>query len=360
MKDYYEILGVQKTAGEEEIKRAFRKLAQKYHPDKKDGDEKRFKEVSEAYAILSDKKRRAEYDMGGRAFNGGGAQGQAGFGGFDFSQFTNGFSGFSAGGAGQEFDLGDIFGEFFSSGGRQGRRGRDVSIDIELTFNEALFGADRRVLIAKVGLCNVCDGSGSEKGSKTITCSTCNGKGDIRETRNTFFGAFTSARPCPKCHGKGTVPEKPCHGCRGAGIGRREEEIQITVPAGVDNGEMIRMPGRGEAVVGGTFGDLYVKLHVKADPLFKRDGNNLLTTLHIKMTEAILGGSYTVKAPDGDETIHVAPGTSHGELIRVRGRGVPYGRGSRGDLHVRIEVDVPKKLSREARELVEKMRALGL
>lgn len=357
MKDYYEILGVPRGASEDDIKKAFRKLAQKYHPDKKGGDEKKFKEVSEAYTILSDAKRRAEYDMGGRAFNGGAGH-QGGFGGFDFSQFSQGgFSGFSANG--QEFDVGDIFGEFFGSPGRQSRRGRDVSIDIELSFHDALFGADRRILVSKVGTCDHCSGSGAEKGSRTINCITCNGKGQIRETRNTFFGAFTSSRSCPQCHGKGTVPEKACPACRGAGVRKKEEEIAISVPPGVDDGEMIRMPGRGEAMPGGSTGDLYVKLHVKRDPFFVREGNNLITLLKVKITDALLGGTYRIKAPDGDESIQIPQGISHGEVIKVRGKGVPYGRGSRGDLHVRIEVEFPKKLPKNAQDLVEKLRAEG-
>jgi molecular chaperone DnaJ len=360
MKDYYQILGVSKTASEEEIKKAFRKLAQKYHPDKKGGDEAKFKEVSEAYAVLSDKNRRAQYDLGGHAFGGAGQSG--GFSGFDFSQFTNGFGGFQGSFNGQDFDLGDIFGEFFAGGaqGTRSRRGRDISIDIELTFREAIFGTDRRVLISKIGVCDLCDGSGAEKGSKTITCPTCNGRGEIRETRNTLFGAFTSSRTCPKCFGKGQIPEKPCPKCHGEGVSRREEEIAIAVPAGVEDGEMIRMPGRGEASPGGVAGDLYVKLHVKQDTMFAREGNNLVTVLRIRLSDALLGGTYRIQTLDGDETISVPEGVSHNETIRVRGRGIPFGRGNRGDLLVRIEIELPKKLSKEARTLVEKLRGEGL
>ncbi|MFA7309976.1 MAG: DnaJ domain-containing protein, partial [Candidatus Paceibacterota bacterium] len=230
MKDYYEILGVQKTASEEDIKKAFRKLAKKYHPDKKGGDEEKFKQASEAYSVLSDKKKRAEYDTYGKTFAGGGPQG---FGGFDFSNFQ-GFQG-------QEFDLGDIFGEFFGGAGTtQGvRRGRDISIDIELTFRESIFGAERNVLIAKVGVCDTCNGTGAKKGSALVTCSACNGKGELRETRNSFFGTFTTTRACTRCHGRGQVPETPCDTCHGEGVARRQEEIHITVPAGVGHGEMI-------------------------------------------------------------------------------------------------------------------------
>jgi len=364
-KNYYDILGVAKNAGENDIKTAFRKLAHKYHPDKNGGDEKKFKEASEAYSVLSDKKKRAEYDAYGKTFAGGAPHGAGGFGGgfegFDFSGFQNG--GFNFNGQNVEFDLGDIFGEFFgggAGGGRAQARGRDVSIDIELTFRESVFGADRRVLISKIGVCEACSGTGAKKGSKTITCPTCNGKGDIRETRNSFFGTVTTARACPRCHGKGTVPEEICHVCRGEGVAKREEEIHVQVPAGVSDGEMIRMPGRGEAAPSGIAGDLYIKLHVKSDPAFTREGNNLRTTLSIKLTDALLGGDYTVRTIDGEEKIAVPAGITHGETIRVRGKGVPGGRGARGDLLVRIDITFPKKLSRSAHDLIEKLRSEGL
>ena len=363
-KNYYDVLGVPKTASEEEIKRAFRKLAQKYHPDKNSGDDKHFKEVSEAYAVLSDKKKRSQYDTFGQY---GAHTGQAGQGfgaeGFDFSQFAQQFGGqggFSFNG--QEFDVGDIFGEFFSAGGGQGRRsrGRDISIDIELTFKESVFGADRRVLISKLGICEECAGSGAKKGPKLVICATCNGRGEIRETRNTFFGTFTSSRPCPTCRGRGEIPEKECSVCRGEGVIKREEEIRVTVPAGISDGEMIRMPRMGEAVAGGTSGDLYVKLHVRADKQFSREGNNLLTSLSIKLTDALLGGEYRIKTLDGEEVLSVPAGINNGETLRIRGKGVPHGRGSRGDLMVRVEVEFPKKLSKSARDLVEKLRSEGL
>ncbi|HEV3245110.1 MAG TPA: molecular chaperone DnaJ [Candidatus Paceibacterota bacterium] len=353
MKNYYDILGLQKTANDEDIKKAFRKLAQKYHPDKKGGDEAKFKEVSEAYAVLSDKKKRAEYDMYGRTFAGGNPGGQ-GFGGFDFSNFQSGS------GQAFEFDLGDIFSEFFGQGGQRATRGRDVSIDIELSFKEAICGTERRVLVSKMGVCTVCAGTGAKAGSKLTTCTSCNGKGSIRETRSTFFGTFTQERLCPRCRGKGEIPETPCETCRGEGVVKREEEIHVIVPAGIDDGEMIRMPGRGEATTSGNAGDLYVKLHVRNDPRFTRDGNNLVTPLSIKLTDALLGGSYSIPTLEGDDKVHIPAGVEHGELIRIRGRGTPYGRGDRGDLLVRVDIQLPKKLSRGAREAIEKLRNEGL
>ena len=355
MKNYYDILGVKKGASEEEIKSAFRKLAHKYHPDKKGGDEAKFKEVSEAYSVLSDKKKRAEYDTYGKTFAGGAGPQQGGFGGFDFSNFQ----GFGGQGGSVEFDLGDIFGDVFGGGQTRTRRGRDISIDIELSFRESVFGAERRVLLSKTSVCDTCEGTGAKKGSKLITCSSCNGKGEIRETRNSFFGTFTSARPCPRCHGRGQIPETVCEACRGEGVRKREEEIHIVVPSGVEDGEMIRMPGRGEAVQGGGAGDLYVKLHIKADAKFTREGNNLVTSLPIKLSDALLGGEYRITTLDGEERVSVSPGISHGEVIRVRGKGVPHGR-ARGDLLVRVDIEFPKKLSKNARELVEKLRGEGL
>ena len=365
MKNYYDILGVPKTATEDDVKKAFRKIAQKYHPDKKGGDEARFKEASEAYAVLSDKNKRAEYDAYGKTFAGGGFSAGGGpASGWDFSNFSS-QGGSTFGGQHVEFDLGDIFGDFFGGGQQQARRGRDISIDIELPFKEAIFGTQRRVLIAKLAVCDTCTGSGAEPGSKVVKCATCNGKGELRETRNTFFGAFSSSRTCPKCQGRSEVPETVCHACKGSGVLKREEEIHVVVPAGVDNGEMIRMPGMGEAAVGAPAGDLYIKLHVRPDARFARQGSNLETRLSIKLTDALLGGEHRIHTLDGDEILAVPASVAHGEIVRMRGKGVPmggqaHGRRSRGDLLVKIDIEFPKKLSKEARQIVEKLRAEGL
>ncbi|HWO07220.1 MAG TPA: molecular chaperone DnaJ [Candidatus Paceibacterota bacterium] len=359
MKDYYQILGVTRDASEEDIKKAFRSLAHKYHPDKKGGDEQKFKEVSEAYAVLSDKKKRAQYDQFGAYAAG--AEAQGGFGGFDFSDFARnfqGFEGFNAQG-GIEFDLGDIFGDFFG-GSRRNRRGRDISMDVEIPFRDAVFGTERRVLISKIGLCDTCGGSGAKKGSGTVTCTTCNGKGQIHETRNTFFGTVSTARTCPTCKGRGEVPKEACETCHGEGVLRKQEEVHVVIPAGIEDGEMIRMPGRGEALVGAAAGDLYVKVHVKPDKLFSRDGNNLVTALTVKLSDALLGAEYRIQTLDGEMTLSIPQGVKQGEFIRLRGRGVPSARGNRGDLFVRIDIEFPKKLSRAAKEAVEKLRKEGI
>lgn len=359
MKDYYQILGVGKGATEDEIKKAFRTLAHKYHPDKKGGDEAKFKEVSEAYAVLSDTKKRAQYDQFG-AYTAGGQAG--GFGGFDFSDFARNFEGFN-GGQGVEFDLGDIFGDIFGDffgGGRRARRGRDISMDVEILFRDAVFGTERRILVTKMALCDTCSGTGAKKGSGTTSCATCNGKGQIRESRNTFFGTFATTRTCPTCKGRGEVPKEACADCRGEGALRKQEEVHVVIPAGIENGEMIRMPGRGEAMPGAQSGDLYIKVHVKQDKLFTRDGNNLVTAFTVKLTDALLGADYRLETLDGDTTLTVPQGVTQGEFLRIRGRGVPHGRGSRGDLLVRIDIEFPKKLSKAAKEAVEKLRSEGI
>ncbi|MGH7141306.1 MAG: molecular chaperone DnaJ [Minisyncoccia bacterium] len=357
-KDYYRVLGVAKTATQDDIKKAFHKLAHKYHPDKDGGDAEKFKELSEAYSILSDDKKRAEYDSYGRVFGGGGSAG-SGFGGFngagfDFSNFAEAFGG--ASGAG--FDFGDIFGDIF--GGRV-RRGRDISIDLELSFKESVFGTKRAVLITKMGQCDVCRGSGGKPGAERITCTVCGGSGKIHETASSILGSITTVQPCRTCHGAGKVAKEKCAHCRGEGVLRKQEEIAITVPPGIEGGEMIRLGGSGEAMTGGPSGDLYVKVHITPDPRFSKDGANLITELSVKLSDALLGRQYTVQTLDGTTELSVPAGVEHGEMIRIKGLGVPFGKsGKRGDLYVRIKIQLPGKLSRNAKDLIEKLREEGI
>ena len=354
-KDYYQLLGIDKKASKEDIKKAFRTLAHKYHPDKKGGDEAKFKEVSEAYSVLSDDKKRAEYDAYGKTFAGAGpsAGGAAGFEGFDFSQFQ---------GADFDIDLNDIFGGFSDifGAGRREQRGRDISIDIELTFKESIFGLTRRVLVTKDSTCNRCSGSGAEPNTKTKTCPTCNGKGQVVESRRSPFGVFSVTSPCATCHGRRVVPEKPCTHCHGSGVERREEEIAVFIPAGIDNGQVIRMTGLGEAISGGGPGDLYVKVHVHADKKFRKEGFNLVTDLPIKVSDALLGAEYSIDTLDGPTTINVPPLQSVDEILRIKGKGVPMERGRRGDLLIRVRVEFPHKLSREAKDLLSKLKGEGI
>lgn len=352
-KDYYETLGVDKNATKDDIKKAFRKLAHKYHPDKDGGDPAKFKEVSEAYSVLADDKKRAEYNAYGRTFSDAG-QGAQGFGGFDFSGFNaEDF---------QDFDLGDIFGSFFGGGGRGERqkRGSDISIDAEITFQEAVFGVERKVIIAKTSTCDTCGGAGGEPGTEMKTCATCNGKGKIHETKSSFLGTFTTARTCPTCSGRGKVPTEKCHKCHGVGVLRKQEEIIIKIPAGIDDGEMIRLTGAGEAVAGGVSGDLYVKIHIKKHPIFKKEGFNLVMDLGIKLSTALLGGEYAIETLDGPITLKIPAGVEIGEILRIRGKGVPIERNRRGDLLVKIRIQLPHKLSRNAAKLIEELKKEGI
>lgn len=352
-KDYYEILGLDKGASKDEVKKAFRKMAAKYHPDKKTGDEEKYKEVTEAYAVLGDEKKKAEYDTYGQSFNGGGNNpfGGAGFGGFDFSQFQQG---------GVEFDMGDIFSQFGFGGGRQQtKRGRDISIDINLTFEESIFGVTRKVLLTKNSACDTCSGSGAKPGTELKTCSTCSGQGKIREQRQTMLGVVSTVRDCATCNGTGKIPAERCGACAGSGIARKEEEIHIKVPAGIQNGEVIRLTSKGEAIQGGQPGDLYIKVHVETHTTIRREGSTLHSTLPIKLTDALLGATYHVTTLDGDVKISIPAGVTHGELIRIKNKGVPSDYG-RGDFMVKVSVETPKKLSRKAHKLIEELRGEGI
>lgn len=357
-KDYYNILGLNKSASSEDIKKAFRKLASQYHPDKKTGDEAKFKEISEAYAVLGDEKKRAEYDAYGHAFQGAsGGQYGGGFGGFNWQDFAQ-----AGGGQSFEFDLNDIFGGFgdmFGGGRERQTRGRDISIDIELTFKESVFGTKRSVLLTKNNTCTHCGGTGAAKGSEMVNCETCNGNGRIRETRQSILGSFQTVKQCNTCKGTGKVPKERCGHCAGAGISRSEDDIEITIPAGIQNGEMIRMTGRGEAIQGGTPGDLYVKIHVKQHATIRREGMNLISTLPVKLTDALLGSTYKVETLDGVVEIKIPSGAKHGEMLRIRNKGVSDGT-RRGDFMVRIQIETPSKLSRKAQKLVEELRQEGI
>lgn len=355
MKDYYEVLGLQKGAAKDEVKKAFRKLAAQYHPDKKTGDEAKYKEITEAYAVLGDDKKKAEYDSYGHAFNGG-AGGQGGFSWADFAT-QGGFGGQQ----GFEFDISDIFENFGFGGNRQSKetRGRDISIEINLKFKEAVFGTTRNVLITKNSLCSECEGSGAKKGVGMVACTTCSGKGKVRETRQSIMGSFTTVRECSICHGTGEVPKERCGKCAGSGLERKQEEINFKVPAGIENGEVIRMPGRGEAMPHGQPGDLYIKVHVEVDKNIRREGSTLYTNLPVKLTDALLGSTYTVETLDGEIKVKIPAGITHGEQLRVKEKGVPTGRG-RGDFMIKIAIAMPKKLSKKAEKLIQELSQEGV
>lgn len=365
-KNYYETLGVEKNASKEEIKKAFHLQAHKYHPDKNNGDDKKFKEVNEAYQVLSDDGKRVRYDQFGSAdgpMGGGnyGGQQQGGFGGgfdgFDFSGFQNG-QGFDMG------DIGDIFGDFFGGGMGRGtknsRRGRDIQTEISLSFEESIFGVKRDVVIEKQSTCEICKGTGGKVGSKMNICKTCNGQGQIREVRRSILGSFSTTKICDVCLGTGKIPSEKCSNCNGAGVYRKQKEIELNIPAGINNDEMLKMQGQGEDIQGGPSGDLYIKIKVKSHAAYKRDGLNLTMDLPIKLTDALTGMVYNLKTLEGNTIeVKIPEGINHNELLRVRGKGVP-GRNGRGDIILRIQVKMPTKLSRNAKEIIEKLKEEGL
>ncbi len=354
-KDYYTILEISKGATKDDIKKAFRKLAHLYHPDKQGGDEQKFKEINEAYQILSDDRKRAEYDTYGNSFDGSG-QGAQGFGGFDFSGFQGGAQGFD----GVEFDLGDMFGDFFGGGRPQVKRGRDISIDLEIPFTESIFGTERKVLITKTMVCKECRGSGGKPGAKMKKCEACNGQGKVHDTKRTMFGTFSSVKECSPCAGKGEVAVEKCPTCRGAGAMRGQEEIRVAIPSGISHGEMIRLSGKGEAIPGGTPGDLYAKIHVLPHPVFKREGVNLVMDLDIKLSDALLGTEHVLETLDGKITVRIPEGVTYGEILRVRAKGVPIDKTKRGDILIRLNIKIPKKLSKKARQAIEALKEEGV
>jgi molecular chaperone DnaJ len=354
-KDYYKILGVEKNATQDEIKKAFRKKAHKYHPDKKDGDEKKFKEANEAYQTLSDEKKRAQYDRFGSAgpqmggFGGGAGQG---FGGFDFSQFQQGgMGGFDFG----DIDLGDLFGGGFGGRTRQ-KRGHDLQTQVQLSFKESIFGVQKSIKLEHNKVCVDCNGLGAEKGSEMETCSECGGSGQVQQR---MMGIFATVTECPTCHGKGKVPKKKCKTCKGAGIVREKETVEFKIPAGIKHGDTLRIRGKGEAVSGGIPGDLFVQVIVTPDKVFGRSGLDLTLDQEITISEAVLGAKRKIKLLDGNEIeIKIPAGTQSGTILRVSGKGIDTGR-TKGNLMVKVNVHIPKKLSKKAKEAMEILQEEG-
>lgn len=361
--DYYDILGISKSASADEIKKAFRKLAVKYHPDKEGGDEVKFKEVNEAYEVLKDQQKRQRYDQFGHAGVGGSSGGGGSpFDGFDFS----GFGG--AGGQNVHFDfgdggLGDIFGQFFGGGSGSGRaarskRGSDVETSITLDFKEAIFGVEKNLTLDMLDECSHCHGERAEPGYGMKTCDTCKGSGQIPRVMNTMFGQIQQSVICQTCEGRGRIPEKACSVCKGAGTERRKQTIKLKVPAGISDGATIRLRERGEAVAGGAKGDLYVHIRVKAHKKFTREGDIVLSEESISMVDAALGVEIDVETVDGSVRMKIPAGTQNGTDFKLSGHGVPHsGRDSRGPHIVSIVVQTPVKLSKKQKELLEQFKA---
>jgi molecular chaperone DnaJ len=346
-RDYYEVLGVPRTAGDQEIKSAYRKLALKHHPDRNPGDkaaEDKFKEAAEAYAVLADADKRATYDRFGHA-----GLGQATAQGFDPSVFSD--FGDILGGLGDIFGFGDVFG---GRGRRGPRRGADLRYDLEISFEESAKGAETTLKIPREETCETCRGSGAASGAGPETCPQCRGLGQIRYQQ----GFFTVARTCHQCRGAGRIITKPCTTCRGNGRVTQERQLTVKIPAGIGTGQRLRLSGEGEhGGQGAPPGDLYIVGHVAEHPVFRREDDELYCELAISYTTLALGGSITVPTLDGEETLSIPEGTQSGATLRLKGRGMPNvsGRG-RGDLHVNVKVAVPKKLTREQRKALEELK----
>jgi len=349
--DYYELLGVERSASQDEIKKAFRKKAQQYHPDKQDGDESKFKQVNEAYTTLSNEQKRAQYDQFGSAGAsgmGGGAGGFGGFGGFGQQQ------------GGMEFDMNDIFDMFGGGGSRRGRsrRGADISVEVTIDFADSIFGVEKSFSISKEKECSTCAGTGAHD-KKTKTCSTCNGNGQVSQVQQTIMGTIQRQAICPECDGVGKIPESACKTCKGSGSEHGSEEINIKIPAGIEDGQQLRLSGRGEFMKGGENGDLYVLVRVTADKRFEKIGNDIKTDAMISISQAVLGDTVSVDVVDGSVKIKVPAGTSHGALLRVKDKGVGAKNSKRGDLYVQVSIDIPKKVSKKEKELYEALAQLN-
>jgi molecular chaperone DnaJ len=344
-RDYYEILGVGRSASDDELKSAFRKLARQYHPDvnKEHDAEEKFKELNEAYGVLSDKDKRARYDRFGK-------EGLGNMGG-GFHDYT--------------VDFNDIFEDLlsgfgFSSGGRSRkspRRGRDLQMQMTLKFEEAVFGADKEIEFEREDTCSRCNGSGAEPGTSPTKCSTCNGQGEVRQVRQTFLGQMVQTATCPACNGRGETISSPCKTCRGGGLEHKKIKKKVQVPPGVDTGTQIRLAGEGgPGVFGGPNGNLFLLLDVQPHKFFKRRENDIILNLDINLAQAVLGADIEVPTIDGDEKLKIPAGTQAGKVFHIKGKGVPHLRRSgRGNQLVIVNVEIPSKLTKEQRELFEKL-----
>ena len=354
-RDYYEVLGISKTADDAEIKKAYRVLAKKYHPDMNPGDaeaEKKFKEASEAYAVLSDPEKRRQYDQFGHAaFEGGGA---GGFGGFDFNSADFG-------------DIfGDIFGDFFGGGRRRGAnngpmKGANIRTSVRITFEEAVFGVSKEIELTLKDECATCHGTGAKPGTSPETCTKCGGKGQVVFTQHSFFGTVRNVQSCPECNGTGKVIKEKCADCHGTGYIANRKKIQVSIPAGIDNGQSVRIRDKGEpGTNGGPRGDLLVEVIVARHPIFQRQDYNIFSTVPISFAVAALGGDVVVDTVDGKVIYEVKPGTQTDTKVRLKGKGVPSLRNKevRGDHYVTLVVQTPEKLSGEAKELLKQFDAL--
>ena len=356
-RDYYEVLGVSRSASDAEIKKAYRALAKKYHPDMNPGDkeaEKKFKEASEAYAVLSDAEKRRQYDQFGHAAFEGGAGGAGGFGGFDFN--------------GADFSdiFGDIFGDLFGGGARRGRsngpmKGANIRKSIRITFEEAVFGCEKELDLVLKDPCGSCQGTGAKPGTSPETCPKCGGKGQVVYTSQSFFGTVQNVQTCPNCNGSGKIIKEKCPDCAGTGYTSSRKKIKVTIPAGIDNGQSVRIRDKGEpGINGGPRGDLLVEINVSRHPIFQRQDVHIFSTVPISFAQAALGGDVKIPTVDGDVIYTVKPGTKTDTKVRLKGKGVPSLRNSqvRGDHYVTLVIQTPEHLSAEAKEALRRFDEL--
>lgn len=360
--DYYSALGVDKNASQEDIKKAFRKQAHKYHPDKEGGDEAKFKEINEAYQVLGDEKKRAQYDqMGHSAYQQAGQAGGggAGFGGFDFSDF--GFGGAQGGGMGFDMDdLGDIFGDMFGFGGgkkKRSRRGSDLEAQITISFEEAAFGAEKEMQVTRKVVCSKCKGNKAEPGSKIETCKTCGGTGRVNRVQRTIFGNMQVQMTCSECKGEGKTYTQKCSQCGGTGVHEETSTIKVNIPGGIDNGETLKMSGQGEAGVDGQpAGDLYLQVKVTPHSQFSRNGNDVHSSREISFKQVTLGDKIEVDTIHGKVNLKIPAGTQSGTVFRLRGKGTKKldGRGY-GDHYVEANIKIPTGLTREQKKKIEEL-----
>ncbi len=359
-KDYYNILGVEKNASPEDIKKAYYKLAHQYHPDKKGGDEAKFKEINEAYQTLSDKDKRSQYDRFGKTFNG--AQG-------GFNQQNVNWEDIMGGMGGDFGNIEDIFNMFsggFSTGRRKQkdtRKGNNLEMILELDLESILRNQEKEIFITKKSTCERCGGSGAEPGTSVKECFTCRGTGRVQEIRKTFLGTISQYVICPDCHGEGVKPEKPCNVCHGEGRIKKEEKIKINIPAGVDNNQIIKVKGKGEAGKrGGEAGDLYIRISIKPHKIFERNGDDIYLKQDITFSEATLGGKIKIPTLEGEKIIVKIPnGTESGKILKISKRGIPHFSGiGRGNLYLQLNIDTPEKLTKRQKELLEELKKEGL
>ena len=361
MADYYTILGVSKSASNEDIKKAYRKLAHQCHPDK-GGDGEKFKQINEAYQVLSNQEKRAQYDKFGRVFEngqaGGGTQGGFSGAGFDFNGFDF-----------NNFDLGDIFGDMFGFGGQRGQRrqeinkGEDIEIEMKLDLKDVMDGLKKTIYLVKMANCKRCNGTGGEPNTKVKECFTCRGTGEVQELRKTILGQVSRFVVCPECKGQGKIPEKPCNVCLGEGRIKEDQKIEIKIPSGVDSGQVLKMEGAGDAGIRGAVnGDLYIKILVKSHPVFHRKGDDLLVEKDITFSQATLGGEVEIKTLDNKSIVLKIPsGLQSGKVFKISGKGIPhFGSWGKGNLFVKLTLKTPQKLSKKQKDLLEQLKKEGV